>query len=238
MTLQLSTKTIVKSLSVLAGLLAILHIISLVADHQFGNRITSVMVEKFSMENEGNFPTYFSAFILFFAAVLFGIISKGLRLSKKPEWQYWSGLSLIFVFLSLDEAIQIHEKLDTDLIWSSFETYDLLAWPWVILYGALAMLIMIVYFKFWWDMPIKYRLSFGLAALLYVGSALGFEMLEAREYTTNGGETLRYVVLTSVEECCEIIAIIFVISTNFKYITHYLPDLHISFAPANRLNPQ
>ena len=238
MTLQLSTKTIVKSLSVLAGLLVVLHIISLVADHEFGNRITSVMVEKFSMENEGNFPTYFSAFILFFAAVLFGIISKGLRLSKKPEWQYWSGLSLIFVFLSLDEAIQIHEKLDTDLIWSSFETYDLLAWPWVILYGALAMLIMIVYFKFWWDMPIKYRISFAVAALLYVGSALGFEMLEAREYTTNGGETLRYVVLTTIEECCEIIAIIYLISTNFKYITDYLPDLHISFAPANRLNPQ
>ena len=235
MTLRLSTKRIIKSLCTLAGLLILLHIISLAAHAWYENRLTDVMVEKFSLENEGNFPTYFSAFLLFFAATLFGIIGRGIRLTKNSYWRYWWGLSLIFVFLSLDEAVQLHEKLDTDLIWSSFDTYGLLAWPWVILYGSLAAMVALIYGKFWWDLPGKYRVLFGLSAALYVGSAIGLEMFEAREFTTNGGATFKFLLLTSIEESLEITAIILVISTCFRYIGEHMPDLQISFAWAGDL---
>ena len=235
MTIQFTTRKIVKSLVLIAALLVLIHVVSLVLIKQNVNQLTEVLVEKFSLEGEGNFPSYFSAFILFFAAGLFGVIGKGARMQHKSTWKYWTGLSGIFVFLSLDEAVQLHEKLDTDLIWASFETTGLLAWPWVILYGGLAAIVGGIYFRFWLGLPAKFRFAFAVAAAVYVFSALGFEMLEALEYTTNGGVTTRFIFLTSVEEILEMSAIIYLISTNFKYISESFPDLKISFETPSSL---
>ena len=230
MTIQFSTRKIVNTLLFIGVSLVLVHVLSLVLIKQNTNQLTELLVEKFSLENEGNFPAYFSAFILFFSAGLFLVIAKGAQLQQTSTWKYWFGLAFIFAFLSLDEAVQLHEKLDTDLIWSSFETSGLLAWPWVILYGGLAAIVGGVYFRFWLGLPAKFRLAFAIAAAVYVFSALGFEMLEALEYTSNGGVTPRFIFLTSVEEIFEMSAIIFLISTNFKYIAEAYPELNIIFA--------
>ncbi len=139
------------------------------------------------------------------------------------------------MFLSLGEAVQLHEKLDTELSWSSFDTTGLLAWPWVILYASLATVLMALYFRFWLQLPLGFRIAYAIAAGVYVGSALGFEMLEALEYTTQGGVTTRYIILTSVEEIFEMAAIIFLIRTNLHYIITHIPNLNISFSPAGSL---
>lgn len=235
MTLKFSASAISKYLFFIALLLVSLHTASHLLISQSTNQITEVLIEKFSLEGEGNFPSYFSAFILLLAAVQFSVISRGTRLQKNTSWRYWTGLSFIFVFLSLDEAVQLHEKLDTDLIWASVETSGLLAWPWVILYGSLATIVAAIYFRFWLRFSIRFRIAFAIAAFVYVFSALGFEMLEALEYTSNGGATLKFILLTSTEEICEIGAILYLIKTNFAYLAEKLPDLSISFAPASHL---
>ncbi len=235
MTLYLPARSFVKFLYWLAASLVFAHVISLVLINQSTNQITELLIEKFSLEEEGNFPSYFSAFILFVSAGLFFIIGKAAQLKRDISWKHWFGLALIFVFLSLDEAVQIHEKLDTDLIWASIDTSGLLAWPWVILYGGLATIVLAVYFKFWLRLAPRFRTAFAIAAAVYVLSALGFEMFEALEYTTNGGITTKYIVLTSLEETFEIAAIIYLISTNFSYIAATYPDLGISFSKATQL---
>lgn len=226
--LNFSSGRFVRLLSTLTFLLVLLHIISLGFISYDINPFSEVLVEKFSLEGEGNFPAFFSAFILLLAAVLFLTIGSATRLKKEFAWGYWFGLAVIFFFLSLDEATQIHEKLDTDLIWSSFNLTGLVAWPWVILYGSLSLCVGIFYFRFWLGLPGRFRFAFALAAAVYVGSALGFEMLEALEYTTQGGATARFVVLTSLEEIFEMTAIVYLIATQFKYLHTYFPVLHIS----------
>lgn len=230
MDLTFDPRDIVKTLLLLAVLLVALHIGSTIFFIQSVNPFSEVLVEKFSLEEEGNFPSYFSAFILLAAAALFGIIGKGQRQQQNTFWKYWSGLWAIFLFLSLDEAVQIHEKLDTPLIWSSFETSGLLAWPWVILYGSLATVLLALYFRFWLALPLRYRIAYAATAFVYIGSALGFEMLEALEYTTHGGVTTKYIIYTSVEEILEMSAIIYLIHTNLQYLNSQIPDLNISFS--------
>lgn len=236
MHIEFATRTILRSLIGIALLLIAMHIVSLYLFQQSENQITEVLIEKFSLEGESNFPAFFSSMILLFSAVLFAIIGKAYSQRNQEGARHWLGLGAIFTFLSLDEAAQIHEKLDTDLIWASFDTSGLLAWPWVILYGALAMVVAILYLRFWLRLPLFFRISYGFAAALYVGSALGFEMLEALEYTTQGGVTDKYILLTSTEEILEIAAILFLIATNFKYIERYLPDMSMTFSTPNRVN--
>ncbi len=240
MDLTFDSKNIVKTLAILALLLVIAHVISHVAIHHSINPLSEVMIEKFSLEGEANFPAFFSSFLLLFSGFLFLVISKGRRqqeqtLQNKTLWKFWGGLSAIFVFLSLDEAVQLHEKLDTELIWSSFDTSGLLAWPWVILYASLATVLLALYFRFWLQLPLGFRIAYAVAAGVYIGSALGFEMLEALEYTTQGGVTTKYLILTTVEEIMEMAAIIFLIHTNLRFITTHIPNLNISFSPAGTL---
>ena len=230
MDLTFDPKSIVKSLFVLAVLLVVLHAGSTFFISQDINPFSEVLVEKFSLEEEGNFPAYFSAFILLVSAALFTLIGKGRRLQQHGSWKYWSGLGFIFLFLSLDEAVQIHEKLDTELIWSSFDTTGLLAWPWVILYASLSLGLLSLYFRFWLSLSTGYRIAYAVAAFVYIGSALGFEMLEALEYTTHGRVTTRYIIYTSLEEILEMAAIIFLIHTNLQYLISRIPNLNISFS--------
>lgn len=220
MKLRFPHERIAALLAILAVALALLHIIGLGLDAKYDNRITELLVEKFSLEGEGNIPAFFSASLLLFTSVLFLIIGWAKKNSTTPVYaNYWLGLGVVFLFLSLDEAAQIHEKLDTDLIWGAYESTGLLAWPWVIIYGGLALLFAASYFKFWMQLPWGFKPHYMAAAVIYVGSALGFEMLEALEYTTHGGYTFTYVVLTSVEEMFEMGAIVYVIYTNMRFLS-------------------
>lgn len=231
MKLQLSARKATGILAFIAIGLSLVHIGVTYLHLSFDNRITEVFIEKFSLEEEGNFPSFFSAVLLLVAAGSFLVISQGTSyLKDNRDWKYWLGLVFVFVFLSLDEATQLHEKLDTDLIWSSYDATGLLAWPWVIIYAALVTIFAVLYLRFWLRFSRQFRIYYVLAAVVYVGSALGFEMLEALVYTTRGGYTLTYIILTSVEEMLEMAAITFLIYTNLRYITVHFSDLNISFA--------
>ncbi|MEZ4700703.1 MAG: hypothetical protein R2834_10270 [Rhodothermales bacterium] len=223
MTLQISARGTIRVLSTVALLLTLAHGVSAYWWHMDENRFSELLVEKFSFEGEGNFPSFFSGALLLLAAGLFGLIARSARAGGRPGWGYWSGLSALFFFLTFDEAAQLHEKLDTDLIWASIETTGFLAWPWVIIYGGLTLAFIVVYGAFWYRLPPFYRLRYGIAGALYVCAALGFEMVEANLYVTQGGVTPLYIVVASLEEVLEMVAIIATIGLNMRYLSEEVP---------------
>ena len=206
--------------------------LALVLHSTHANKITELLVEKFSLDLERNFPTYFSALLLFTSSVLFYLIWWIKEHSPETrDGRYWLGLGMIFLFLSIDEAAHIHEHFDTKLIWGAYKTTGLLAWPWVIVYGSLVTLFVLGYFKFWLRLPEAFKISYLLAGSVYVSSALGFEMLEALEYSTHqGAATFKYIVLSSFEESLEMSAITFLIYTNMRYLAYACPPHQFSFS--------
>ena len=125
--------------------------------------------------------------------MLIGKATKSIQAGKTHR--YWIGLGLIFLFLATDEAAHIHEHFGSDFLWGNYNSSGYLAWPWVIAYGSLVTIFVTRYFSFWWRLPHSFRKSFFIAGCLYVGSALGFEMLEAMEYSTNNSTyTFKYLV--------------------------------------------
>ncbi len=87
MYLTFDPKYIVKALTILAVVLVLMHVISIAFISQSVNPLSEVLVEKFSLEGEGNFPAYFSSFLLLSAGILFVIISKGTRLQGQSLWK-------------------------------------------------------------------------------------------------------------------------------------------------------
>ena len=232
MVVDFPLKRIAKALFALVIVLSILHTASLLLHDAYNNQITELLVEKFSFDLERNFPTYFSSLILFSSSVLFFLIGSARKNNPgENNHKYWLGLGLVFLFLSADEAAHIHEHLDTDLIWGAYEAVGLLAWPWVLIYGGLVGFFVLAYFKFWLRLPSPFKWSYFATGAVYVGSALGFEMLEAFEYSTNQDtRTSTYYVLVSLEEFFEMSAIVFLVFINMKYLVTVFPQTSFSFS--------
>lgn len=221
-----------KLLTVLVVLFAVLHLTSLLFHASLDNRITELLVEKFSFDLERNFPTFFSALLLFLSSLLFFLIAWADKHNQAAKrYKFWMGLGLAFLFLSTDEAAHIHEHFDTEFIWGAYKTSGLLAWPWVIIYGGLSVLFAAGYFNFWRQIPGSFKWYYLATGCTYVFSALGFEMLEALEYSTHQGTyTFKYYVLTSLEEFFEMSAIALLVYTNMRYLATIYPQTSFSFS--------
>ena len=118
---------VVKVLAMLILLLTVAHAVRTALWWMEQNRFTELLLEKFSFGGEGNFPAFFSAVLLLIASALFGVIGRCVRAVEGAKSGYWMALAGVFMFLTLDEAAQIHEKLDTDLSGGASKRVD--SWP-------------------------------------------------------------------------------------------------------------
>lgn len=125
----------------------------------------------FSLSYENNLPTWFSCQLIFLCAAMLAMISFSDNAHATKFRRHWQSLACIFVYISLDEAVQLHEGLNL-----LFETSGLLYFGWIIPFGAIVVVLGFVYQKFLRQLPSKYRQRFILAGCLYVGGALGMEL--------------------------------------------------------------
>ena len=65
----------------------------------------------FYVDNEQNIPTFFSVFLLLFAALLLLIIAVLERNRTASHVLHWAILSLGFLYIAADEFIALHERL-------------------------------------------------------------------------------------------------------------------------------
>jgi cobalamin biosynthesis Mg chelatase CobN len=75
----------------------------------------------------------------------------------------------------------------------------------VIVYGALTLSVAAFYLRFFFTLDRKLQVGLGVAAVLYVGGAIGMEMIAAR-HLGNDAEDFRYAIYYTIEENLEIIA--------------------------------
>jgi len=184
-------------------------------------KVPRLLVKLLNVNLEANLPTYFSALVLLGDAILLAFIAYGSKAIGERFW-HWIGLSAIFVFISLDEMIQIHEQLRAPME-ALFNTSGLLYFAWFIPYLALVVIIGIAYFKFMMRLPKKILKLFILAGVVFVFGAVGMEMLGGMHAEVHSEDTLTYALMYSFEEFLEMsgaviffYALIFYIEMKFK----------------------
>ncbi len=115
---------------------------------------------------------------------------------------------LLFVFVSMDEALAIHERMN-DPVRAALGTGWLFYWPWIIPYGAAAILIALTYIPFFKALPARTRLFFILSAVVFLSGAIGMEMLGAAEFERAGGTfNLAVQLYSGVEETLEMLGVV------------------------------
>lgn len=191
------------------------------------------VVRLFNINRESSVPTWYASSLLLVCAVFLGVIAYQKYRHKEAYRHHWLGLALIFLYLSLDEAATIHEIL-TDPLQEALETSGPLFFGWVVAAIPLVILFALAYIRFWWNLPTRIRTLFFLAGAVYVGGALGIEMIGANQWYHDGGTSLLYSTIGTVEEFCEMLGAITLIYALWVYLAGTATVLQITVqgAPA------
>ncbi len=214
---------------VLAGIIAVLGI-ACIATQVVRLRLNmrSVgLIAAFDMNREANVPTMFSTLLLLTTGFLLWVIARG----KKEQGQifswHWTLLSVVFFFLAADEAIGFHELLIVPLR-TLLDAGGVLYFTWVIP-GILVVLgLGIYYLKFLFHLEIVDRIRFIVAGALYVGGAIGVEMIGGHYYwLTNRSKDLTYTLITTTEESLEMAGLTLFIFALLDYMARHLPSFAI-----------
>jgi hypothetical protein len=206
--------------------LLILNIIAIFFAYVTGHASYYGILEKFYFLLENNFPTYFSGVNLLIAAGLLFHIYNEKNIKHTVDNKYWLFLSLVFLFLSIDEIASIHElsiRPMQKLLTMGSISSSWLFFPWVIAGIILVLVLGIFFLRFYLRLPLRYKFLFGVSAALIIGGAIGLEIIDGHYYngdvTSKGG--LIYFLLTTVEESMEMMGEIIFIKALIDYIRSY-----------------
>lgn len=188
----------------------------------------------FNLDREINYPSWYSSFTLLFCAILLGIIAAAKKKQGDRFLSHWKALGFIFVFLSLDEILSIHEILIIDDLRKALNLGGFFYFIWVIPGAIFVLLTALAYLKFLRHLPQKTRQLFLLAGSIYVGGALGMEMVCGYYADAVGQRNVIYGLMVSVEEILEMVGVIVFIYALLSYIGSYLEDIDLRFKIVDR----
>jgi len=162
--------------------------------------------ELFSLDAELNIPAWYSSFMLLFSSGLLAVITSIKKTDK--YFIYWKNLSLIFLFLSLDEAFSFHEILIIPSLREVFNFSPIFFHTWVIFGIPVFIFFVFKYFKFFLDLPKKTQFLFFLSATFYVSGALGMEMVSGLLRESFGRRDIITTTGIVIEEFLEMTGIV------------------------------
>ncbi len=135
------------------------------------NQFLLGLANKFNLNGEANFPTWYQSSTLLLSSILLALIAAVKRMAGARYLWHWRILSLIFLYLSVDEAACIHEQANK--LGPALHASGPFHYVWVIPAAILVSIFVLAYLKFLAHLPLKERWLFVIAGAIYVGGALG-----------------------------------------------------------------
>ena len=194
----------VRMLALIAAGLAVAHVIVMFLYYrEYIGYKDWVHVAFFDLDEEESFGTWLSAVMLLYAGRLLLRRARWARSQDDPWYRWWLVLAIGFHFLSIDEVVGMHEYLNTVVESTRWTTFG----------AAIVVVLAIAYLPFLLALPSRIRVLFIVAAVIYVGGAVGVELATDWYDVHNQLDTLAYNLWTAVEETMEMAGVIVFIYT-------------------------
>lgn len=224
-TIQIDPARLVRLLAVLAVVLIVVSVAGQVVKFFFGHARLLGVVPEFDLGGENNIPTYFSSALLLAVAVIAALVARIEGIGSRWGW-HWIGLAAVFLFLSLDESASLHERTIVPLR-VLLGVGGWLYFTWVIPAFVLLLGFLAIYWRFFRALPDAIRRWVLLAGVLYIGGALGVELIGGQYVGLYGRDTFAYNVITTVEETLEIAGILLLLHGLGRYLADRHPVIEI-----------
>lgn len=198
-----------------------------ISEHVFGRENLLGLLALVKMDTEANLPTWFNSALLLCCAGLVLLIGSLKRQEGDRYGWHWLGLSAVLLFLSIDDAAGIHERVNV-VLRDRIDTGGVLFFPWLIA-GIFALVALVVIFwPFMRSLPATTRRRLVVAFALYFGAAVGLEMVEgAYNDARDGGKDLVSGMLTTLEDAMEMCGVIAAIAAFSDYIGSWYSGMRV-----------
>ena len=201
--------------------LAAAHVITHKAANAQPNQLSGGLVWLFDMNGEANVPALFSSGLWLLAAVLALAVGSSVRGYGNDRTAAWTGMAFLFVFLALDEAVQVHERvgavIDGRASLSGFFHYG-----WVFAGIGFLLTMGLVFLPLLLRLRPMFALLLVLSGAIFVSGALGIEMLGAA--VESGSMTsfplrLNWTRAIVLEEALEMTGVVLLIYTLLRMLS-------------------
>jgi len=207
-------------------------------DYVYSRHYLYAVIKLFYVDLEQNFPAYFSSALLLFSALLLLVITMLERKRKASNVLKWAILSICFLFLAVDEALSFHERLINPIrnLLSS-DNLGIFYYAWVIPGITFVLIFAIFFLRFFLQLNTKTKLTFLIAAAMYIGGAIGIEFINGYYAELHGEENLIYSMLSNLEECLEMAGTIVFIWGLLVYISDNFKAVQFQFTSVSESSP-
>jgi hypothetical protein len=197
----------------------------------------------FGLIYESNIPSWYSALLLFIAAILAALISlsaadgksktdsgmsSGIQAIANGKF-FWGLMAAILAYMSVDEAAVLHEILTVPLR-EGFQLSGFLFFGWILVGIPLAIIVAIIFIPFLLRLPRFCQISFVLAAFIYLTGAVVVESYSASLFALTEYATLPYHAISTLEELMEMSGVIIVIHALLWYLETQIGEIKIQIA--------
>jgi hypothetical protein len=232
MKISLNANSITRFLSAIAVFLILDSVLALLLDDLTEHRSAFFhkLVKLFYVDLEMNVPAFFSMTMLLIASFLLAIIAFLKKQEKAAFVLQWTTLSLGFLLMAFDEVIAVHERLIEPMrAVLGEENLGVLYFAWVVPAIPLVICLGVLFLRFLWNLPAKTKTCFILAGAIFLGGAIGCELIESAYCEIYGKENLLYMIQTTIEESMEMGGIILFIYALLSYLTESYGEVRLQF---------
>ena len=182
-------------------------------------------IRLFALDAEANIPTWYSSALLLFCSILLATIAHAKKSHNDAFALHWRFLSVVLLYLSVDEAAIIHE-MATKPMRAMFGTHHgLLHYSWVIP-GAVGVIILVLaYSRFLLELPTKTGVFFCVAGAIFAGGAIGVEAVTGWYFDAHGEADGTYKAMVTIEEVLEMLGIVVFIYALLEYMSSFATEV-------------
>jgi hypothetical protein len=202
-----------------------------VGEYLPGSTLETIVEETsgaFYLDHERSIPTLYMGALLLLCAFLLTGITLSRRAVGASYVRHWAILAIVFLYLSTDELLSIHEETVEPLRSIVGIGGGLLYFAWVVPALSLVLIFGLLYAKFVFDLPAKIRLLFLISGSLYVAGSLGLEMVGGYYASSYGTESAGFIVETTAEELLEMLGLAVFTYALLEFMRSYVEEIVIS----------
>ena len=196
--------------------------------HDYVHGLLPITEQLFHVDLEQNISTLFSVTLLLCSGSLLALIALLKRQRQDPDVSKWMILAGGFFYLATDEGWSLHERLiDPVRGLLGHGNLGIFYFAWIIPAMAGVALLGLLFLGFLSRLPSSTRWAFIIAGSLYLGGAIGIEMLGGRYAELHRFENLTYQLFAHLEESLEMAGIILFIHTLLRYLAEQYPEIRL-----------
>jgi hypothetical protein len=197
----------------------------------------------FALHVETTVPTWYSSSILLACSAVAALIARGESIRAHRGQHRWLLVAGIFLFMSVDETAMIHESFDEVARYILGGEVSTPSWlrpagsgapslPWFAV--GLPLIAFVVLWLSPWilRLPRRTLLLFVASGLMFVGGAVGVEMITWRFFSDLDPDGLTRAALITVEECLEMLGVLAALYTMLDYCRSRSIPLAIQLDPS------